>query len=325
MNRNLAPVPPLDPAADARHRTIQRFDRHIRATRTGGQKTAVIYLYAVNNLAAWMTEHGRAAFTDLDADDLDDFFAAHRDGTPPFTRPHAEKTIEQQYKSLRVFFKWVADRPATDKDWVDPMERAVPRTAGNDDIVNKVLTDEQLRAVLATVTGRRDFQSVRDLALLQVLLSGVRRGELAALTVADVDLDTDRIWVKGKGDSHGTRGRWVVLGPKTMAAVDDYLELRERHKLSYLPNLWLGRNGPVTGRGIHSIVSDRGEQAGIPGLHPHMFRHTHAHRWLMAGGNETDLMENEGWSSPAMLKIYAKTTRAERAQAAARKLRLDEI
>jgi len=56
-----------------------------------------------------------------------------------------------------------------------------------------------------------------------------------------------------------------------------------------------------------------------------MFRHTHAHRWLVAGGNETDLMENEGWSSPAMLKIYAKTTRAERAQAAARKLRLDEI
>ena len=38
------------------------------------------------------------------------------------------------------------------------------------------------------------------------------------------------------------------------------------------------------------VLRRRGAQAGLPGLHPHQFRHTFAHQWLAQGGAETDLM-----------------------------------
>ncbi len=45
------------------------------------------------------------------------------------------------------------------------------------------------------------------------------------------------------------------------------------------------------------MVKRRGAQAGIDGLHPHVLRHTFAHVWLEAGGNEGDLMRLAGWKS----------------------------
>jgi integrase len=32
------------------------------------------------------------------------------------------------------------------------------------------------------------------------------------------------------------------------------------------------------------MLRRRGEQAGLPGLHPHQLRHTFAHQWLAEGG-----------------------------------------
>jgi integrase len=46
----------------------------------------------------------------------------------------------------------------------------------------------------------------------------------------------------------------------------------------------------ATDSGICQILTRRGRQAGIDGLHPHLFRHT----WRAQGGNETDLMRIAG-------------------------------
>nr|WP_307962350.1 site-specific integrase [Salinispora arenicola] len=61
--------------------------------------------------------------------------------------------------------------------------------------------------------------------------------------------------------------------------------------------------------GIYQVIARRGERLGIK-LHPHMFRHTFAHRWLDAGGAEGDLMELTGWDSPQMLRHYGASARA---------------
>ena len=59
--------------------------------------------------------------------------------------------------------------------------------------------------------------------------------------------------------------------------------------------------GPMTPNGVAEVVRRRGTAAVIADVHPHRFRHTYAHQWLSAGGNEGDLMRLAGWRSRTML------------------------
>ncbi|HEV8423890.1 MAG TPA: tyrosine-type recombinase/integrase [Actinomycetes bacterium] len=68
----------------------------------------------------------------------------------------------------------------------------------------------------------------------------------------------------------------------------------------------------------------RGADAGISDLHPHVFRHTWAHAFRAAGGNEGDLMLLGGWRSRAMLDRYGKAAAADRAADAYRRLSLGD-
>ncbi len=98
----------------------------------------------------------------------------------------------------------------------------------------------------------------------------------------------------------GRRERTLPFGRKAGEALDRYLRARAPHKDAALPWLCLGEKGRLTGRGLVNLLRRRGAQAGLPGRHPHQFRHF-AHQWLARGSGETDLMRIAGWKSRAML------------------------
>jgi integrase len=68
------------------------------------------------------------------------------------------------------------------------------------------------------------------------------------------------------------------------------------------------------------MLRRRGQQAGVEHVHAHRFRHTMAHQWKMAGGNESALMAQAGWSSRQMLVRYGKS-----AQQALAKVEFDRV
>ena len=150
-----------------------------------------------------------------------------------------------------------------------------------------VLTDDQLRALLKACEGK-DFEDLRDAALLRVLIdTGARASEIMGLEIdsedPDLDLDAGTIRVLGKG----RRPRYVAIGAKTVRALDRYIRVRSRHPASSSPALWLGKKGAMTDSGLRQILNRRGAEAGVPGVHPHIFRHTFSHQWLLAGGAGT--------------------------------------
>ncbi len=105
------------------------------------------------------------------------------------------------------------------------------------------------------------------------------------LTTSDVDLDLAVLLVLGKG----RRERTLPFGRAAAAlALDRYLRVRDRHKHAHLLWLWLGRKGRFTAWGLVQMLQRRGEEAGLPNLHPHQLRHTFCHQWLAEGGAETE-------------------------------------
>jgi len=124
-----------------------------------------------------------------------------------------------------------------------------------------VLTDFQLRALLATCIGKT-FTNLRDTAIMWLFIdTGARCGEIAPLTVDDLDFEMDVAHVMGKG----RRARPTPFGTRTGEALRRYLRARSRQPAVALPPRIARLSARSASVRNHVIRSPRG-----------------AHRWTTA-------------------------------------------
>ena len=194
-----------------------------------------------------------------------------------------------------------------------------------DSPVIEPLSDDQLRAMLAACRGK-EMRDRRDEAILRLMFTtGARAGEVVSLRVSDLSLAGTPPTVtitRGKGG----RGRVVPLALEAAAAIDRYLRARRGHRLAKTDELWLGDRGKqFSYDALNKTLRWRAETAGIRGFHPHLLRHTAAHRWLSKGGSEGGLMAVAGWKRPEMLLRYTRAQASQRAAEEAQRLNLGEL
>lgn len=294
---------------------VPPFRRYLRA-KNRAPKTVQTYVQAVERLQAFLAQTGMPQnVADVTREHIESFIGYLLDHRTP-------STAANRYRSLQAFFKFLIEDGEIKES---PMAHMSPPTIPEQSPA--VLGEDELRHLIAVCDGQ-SFEGRRDAAVLRVMVdTGARIGEVLALRWApededlnDVDLDREQLRVYGKG----RRWRVVSIGPKTARALDKYLRMRAQHPDKDSRALWLGRRGALTDQGLRLAIRRRGEQAGLGRIHPHQLRHTAAHRWLAAGGAETDLMKIMGWSSREMLSRYAASTATERALAAHKRLRLGE-
>ncbi len=302
-------ITPIRPKYLAATASIEALASSYQLSLEAGNKsprTIQTYLEAILRLTTFLERTGRPTAARLiRREDIEAFIA-------DLLATQSAATASNRYRALHSFFTW-----AEEEDEVDPhpMRRMKPPRVPPKAV--PVIGDADLLRLLKACEGR-EFADLRDTAIIRLLLdTGLRRAELASLTVEAIDRGNRTATVVGKG----RKPRTVAYGTKAAQALDRYLRrARSGHRDAAVPALWLGHGGPMTANGIYQAIESRSKKAGLVGIHPHQFRHTFAHKMLEAGMQEGDLMHLAGWSSSQMVKRYGASAAAERARATYRRM-----
>lgn len=301
----------------ARERTLdltmllQDWELSLRAERKSPQ-TVKSYGDGVRAFLRWANDS--AVSPDLSRQRLREFTdALVRDGARP-------ATAVSRHLAVRRFSAWLTEEGEIERDQLLGV-----RAPKLDEPVTLPLTDDQLRGLVKACRGS-DMRARRDEAIVRLMVAtGLRAGEVVALQKDDLrlhDIPPFIIVRSGKGG----KGRTVPMPPEVASTISRYTRSRAGHRLAAEPDLWLGDRGKrFTYDALHKGLKARAELAGIEGFHPHLLRHTAAHRWLAKGGSEGGLMAVAGWTRPDMLQRYTKARASDRAMAEAQTLNLGEI
>ena len=204
--------------------------------------------------------------------------------------------------SLRSFLRYMRYRGDIK---VDPA--AVPAVANwSMASIPRSISPEHAKQVLAhcnrqTAAGKRDYAILLLLARL-----GLRAGEIAALTLDDIDWEVGYMQVHGKGG----RVCQLPLPVDVGEAIAAYLQ--QGRPRSSSRSLFLYAKAPIRGfknnGEVSLIVSHAFDRAGIdsPRKGAHQFRHALATRMLCQGASLSEIGEVLRHRSPDTTRIYAK-------------------
>jgi len=173
-----------------------------------------------------------------------------------------------------------------------------------------VLSEDQVRRLIEAPDPGTSI-GIRDRAILELLYStGLRRAELTALDVGDVDLAEGLVHVRsGKGG----KARIVPLGARAARALSKYLAnvrpLWQRFpgaRALFFAAERCGQTGQRLSRAtIWLVVKRAAKSAGLPSkVAPHALRHAVATHLLRAGADVRHVQELLGHAQVSTTEIY---------------------
>lgn len=164
----------------------------------------------------------------------------------------------------------------------------------------KFLTEAEMEEVLSAPKGA-DAASERDRALIELLYSsGLRRAEVGALNVGDVDFLSGTVRVFGKG----SKERIVPVGGTALTCLRAYLRSRGS-PADGEPLFSSLRGARLSDEGVVFVVRRWVRRSSLlKKVTPHVFRHSFATHLLNRGCNIREVQEMLGHADLNTTQIY---------------------
>jgi type 1 fimbriae regulatory protein FimB len=173
-----------------------------------------------------------------------------------------------------------------------------------DDRPKNFLTEAEMGNFLKA--ARRGRHSVRNFAMLLLAFRhGLRVTELINMRMADVDLDTGRLFVRRLKGSLSTN---QPLEGDEIRALRAWLRERINAPCCNSPLVFLSERGPMTRQAFNYICAEAGKRARLSiKVYPHMLRHSCGFA-LANKGRDTRLIQDYlGHRNLRNTEIYTRT------------------
>ena len=253
-------------------------------------------------------------------------------------RRWSDRTINRMAAHLKTFTKWIHKHQPFPLG--NPMEKIKALQGQGGLEIDRALTEDERRKLLDAadylpIIGgrsrdkrrakqtlpnerprRKGYRPWRNRAIIYTLIeTGMRRGEVTSIDLADVDFDNHCVIIIEKG---GQRRRCQV-SQAGMHAIRDYIE-KERcsdARGGQAPSLFLPARTVANSRGclaptnINTFWNEVCQLAGIKGKTPHSARHGMGLHIVKKTGNPRAAQRQLGHKNPSTTMQYLDFTQSE--------------
>ena len=274
---------------------LRRYNDHLRDVRGLAAETRRNRCRIVGQFLRKKFAGGVVTMAKLRAVDIRRFIARQQGESPSHSASAQVATALRSYLRYRIVCgDSVAGLSAAISSPVQWKLASLPRALKPDEV-------QQLLAALPY--GRKPR---RGYAIVRCALDmGLRAGEIANLSIDDID------WREGTVTLKGTKSRRQDILPLPMTtgqALADYLQHERPATASralFLCRREL-RDLPVTPHVIHNVIRRACQRAGLPGSGSHVLRHTLACRLVENGSSLKEVADVLRHRSLETTRIYAK-------------------
>jgi integrase/recombinase XerC len=216
------------------------------------------------------------------------------------------RSINRKVSSLKAYFKFLQKIEVTE---INPLNKhKALKTAKKVEIP---FSEIEMENVLSQIEYKDDFEGIRDELLIHVLyVTGMRRAEVIALKVSDVDFETMTIKVLGKRNKE----RIIPMLAESKEKFSEYLLERKRlnevidYKFMFLTKSGNKLYETLVYRLIKKYFREVSSKVKTS---PHILRHTFATHLLNKGADLNAVKELLGHSSLASTQVYTHNSIAE--------------
>jgi len=223
--------------------------------------------------------------------------------TPAQAALLSPKTVQCHVRALKAFASWLQHEGYTPENRLKNLK--LPKAPTK---MIEPLTPAEIKKVTAIDKSSPLGPRNRVIVVL-ALLTGLRAGEIAGVTLGQVNLQAGLIKVMGKG----SKERIVPIGKFVQTTLWHYIDkVRTKPSDTGIDNLFLTSEGkPITVNSIKLMFARLAKHSGVKRLHAHLCRHTFATSYLLNGGDIFSLRGILGHTTFEMVNHYLHFTSAQ--------------